>query len=102
MIAVESVNGNVRGQGNFATFVCSAGESLPQTTFTWYKDGKLLSPSDRVSISTVERQSTLILKDLDVQNDGGHYTCRATNPVGFRETSVNLAVESKWPLTFNP
>ena len=73
-------------------------------TVEWLKSGAVLSASDRVSVSNVTQQTSLvylasvIVHPLSVTTDNGLYTCRAivdTNPLELNvQRAIHLDTES--------
>ena len=64
-------------EGDDVTFNCSAtGNSAP--TFRWTKDGSVLTPASRISLSSDSKQLTITNV---TREDSGQYVCEATNNV---------------------
>lgn len=64
------------------------------------KDGEEVLPSPRAKATYKDGMATLDLKDLEPE-DGGKYTCRATNSFGDIETTANLKVEGQYASRVN-
>ena len=69
---------------------CEA-SATPEPTLTWYKDGKVLQASTRVTISNNRVQ----VRNLERQ-DGGVYTCTFKNVVGQVSHIIKLVIEGEW------
>lgn len=67
-------------------------------TLTWYKDGKLLTVSDRFSVECVNQEKgTYALRIESVKlSDSGRYKCVAKNPAGECFCSTNVQVKEKF------
>ena len=64
----------------------------PSPTITWTKDGDSLEDNSRISISTQEGSSTLIIASTR-QEDSGVYQCEATNIANTTSLSTTVIVE---------
>lgn len=64
-------------------------ESEPPASVSWSKDGNLLLPRDRISISLI---GSLIINNLTV-TDTGRYECSASNEYGRDTASLFLTVK---------
>ncbi|XP_061113229.1 B-cell receptor CD22-like [Conger conger] len=62
-------------EGERIGFTCKVQSSNPPASYSWYKDWSQLGCTDR----------ELNLTDIKLQ-DTGNYYCRATNPVGYKES----------------
>uniref|UniRef100_A0A7N4PFA3 non-specific serine/threonine protein kinase n=1 Tax=Sarcophilus harrisii TaxID=9305 RepID=A0A7N4PFA3_SARHA len=60
--------------GSSATLSCEVAEA--QTEVTWYKDGKKLSPSQKVHVEAKGRSRQLVVQQAE-RTDAGEYTCEA-------------------------
>lgn len=61
-------------------------------SMTWMKDGKPLSPSDRLVFSS--DKSSMMIKVLQ-KEDNGVYMCQLTNPVSTDKASYKMVVNCK-------
>ncbi|XP_043342030.1 hemicentin-1 isoform X3 [Cervus canadensis] len=64
-------------------------DAVPPPTLTWLKDGRPLLK--RPGLSVTENGSVLKIEDAQVQ-DGGRYTCEATNVAGKTEKNYNVNI----------
>ncbi|XP_037503799.1 obscurin isoform X1 [Rhipicephalus sanguineus] len=71
---------------------------IPAPDVVWKKDGKELSPSRRITISSdVESESySLVIQDVD--DDFGQYTCKASNSAGETEADAMLTLKGEPPV----
>lgn len=63
----------------------------PPPLISWFKDGRRLSQSPKVSITQADGISKLVLKNANDDN-AGLYTCKADNDTGQDETQANVSV----------
>ncbi|XP_074600440.1 uncharacterized protein LOC141854581 isoform X3 [Brevipalpus obovatus] len=63
----------------------------PPPLISWFKDGRRLSQSPKVSITQTDGISKLTLKNANDDN-AGLYTCKADNDTGQDETQANVSV----------
>lgn len=79
--------------GNPAKFECET-EDAPNVSFKWFKDGHPIKDGDKYRI--ISRFSTSSLEILrPTKEDGGGYTCKASNLHGSDECSASLSVTGK-------
>ncbi|XP_065792282.1 hemicentin-1 isoform X3 [Muntiacus reevesi] len=64
-------------------------DAIPPPTLTWLKDGRPLLKKPGLSVT--ENGSVLKIEDAQVQ-DGGRYTCEATNVAGKTEKNYNVNI----------
>ncbi|XP_068231428.1 hemicentin-1-like [Palaemon carinicauda] len=86
--------------GEPVVFECDAiGDPPPQVT--WYRGAKQVKPHSRLQL--LEDDHVLIITTIQ-ENDGGEYTCLATNLAGITEETFNLQVlvPPKMPGTEEP
>ncbi|KAA0715592.1 Neural cell adhesion molecule 2 [Triplophysa tibetana] len=74
--------------GESVTFTCRAYGS-PEPDVTWYRKGVQLEESERYVMRA--RGTTLTVRNIQ-QNDGGSYTCKASNKAGEVEHELFLKV----------
>lgn len=74
-------------------------EGVPKPEVRWYRNGKEITPSDRVNIVVEEHRTTLHIPQV-FRPDGGKYEVRATNPAGEARSSGTISVTSKSHLWF--
>lgn len=81
--------------GDEAQFECEF-HGDPTPTITWYRDNKLIKPSNLYVINTsadsTHARSTLIIKRVTLQSNAV-YTVKAENAAGSAKSSANLLVE---------
>ena len=63
------------------TLSCTADDTLPPPTYSWYRDGNLLTNDRLYQLTNVSRE------------DSGVYTCAISNPLGARSTDMQLTIE---------
>ena len=79
-------------RGTTLTLSCDY-DSVPPPTITWLHNGSPLSPTDpRVTITSTDSRSDLMRTNLG-ENEGGTYTCNASNVVGSNSTDINVVVQ---------
>lgn len=80
--------------GDEARFECVF-RGDPQPTISWYRESKLIRPSNLYSISTdlAENKSTLTIKRVTL-NGNAVFTVKAENAAGSAKSSANLVVEA--------
>ncbi|XP_075252147.1 uncharacterized protein LOC142344413 isoform X2 [Convolutriloba macropyga] len=66
-------------------------EAYPPPRVQWFKDSKLLTPSDRITMSEDGPEKVLTIDDVD-DGDQGVYVCKADNAQGTIQTSATLQV----------
>ncbi|CAM4630245.1 unnamed protein product, partial [Lepidochelys olivacea] len=80
-------------EGNSVVLECSiSGE--PQPIVTWFRNGKILTPTEKFQFEEEEDGSYRLHIDEVSVSDAGTYKCVAENTVGVIETVSNLTVES--------
>ena len=62
----------------------AAGQPVP--TYSWYKNGELLSSSSGVTVES----NTLVIDSIDVTRDNGMYQCAASNTHGVTFSTAQL------------
>ncbi|XP_049450272.1 titin-like [Epinephelus fuscoguttatus] len=84
--------------GNPAKFECET-EDAQNVSFKWFKDGHPIKEGDKYRI--ISRFCTSSLEILSPhKEDGGEYTCKASNQHGSDECSASLSVTEKSPPAF--
>lgn len=77
--------------GESVTFSCVTSGS-PDPDVTWHRKGKQIENSDKHALSMLDGgRGVLTVRGVD-QEDGGPYTCRATNKAGTLESQLVLKV----------
>jgi len=66
----------------------------PKATVSWYKNGRLVQPSERILIEKISRKHLFTIKNLDEIQDAGTYTCHAKNSLGEFKENFHLQVSS--------
>uniref|UniRef100_A0A4X2KQ36 Ig-like domain-containing protein n=1 Tax=Vombatus ursinus TaxID=29139 RepID=A0A4X2KQ36_VOMUR len=74
--------------GSSATLSCELAQA--QTEVTWYKDGKKLSPSQKVHVEAKGRSRQLVVQQAG-KADAGEYTCEA----GGQKVTFHLDVKGQ-------
>lgn len=69
---------------------CKVSGSLPMV-FSWYKDFKLITSSEKYKLLYQDNTTTLEFDQLEI-SDRGTYICKATNSVGSDECSGFLNI----------
>ena len=95
MITANSSSSISVVDGYNITLSCTSSGSPPDT-FTWMKDGILVTQSSDIATVTHSSSSAVFSIDFTISNfsiiDSGTYTCTVTNPIGSDNYSliVNL------------
>lgn len=106
----KSVNVNIQMRPNFTiplkdqikdfnsevNFVCEA-NSIPDSNYTWYKNGEFLNRDNLDRDKYVVQDNLLTVKYLDPDKDNGMYQCRAMNQLAAVYSSAQLRVLSMKP-----
>ena len=67
-------------EGSIAFFECSADDTMPAPTYTWFKgENPVVQDNMRIYVSNVTH--TLLMKDVGPE-DAGAYSCRVENSAG--------------------
>lgn len=74
-------------------------EGVPKPEVRWYRNGKEITPSNKVHIVVEEHKTTLHIPQV-FRPDGGKYEVRATNPAGEARSSGTISVTSKAQFRF--
>ena len=61
---------------------------------SWFKDNKEIHNDEKYKVDLSESLMSVTITDLN-QNDGGVYTCRASNAAGQEETSGTLCIRGQ-------
>lgn len=61
-------------------------------SFSWFKDGRLLKPGDRVRVLPTEESSVLSISRVSSQ-DSGSYACLANNGLAEEKIDKDVTVE---------
>ena len=72
----------------------------PEPEVRFYKEGDLLVDGGKYHIGKEGPLYYLDITKTDI-DDEGRYTCKASNPVGFSETSCEVIVECKYLQIYN-
>ena len=64
-----------------AKIPCKPSTAAPRPTIEWFKDGNLITYGEN-SRYRLEMDGTLVIKQVDKDQDGVNYTCKATNLKG--------------------
>ena len=79
--------------GSPVTLSCTS-EGSPPDTFTWMKDGMLLTPTPSITTVTHDDTTAAFRSDYTINNvtadDSGTYTCNVTNPIGSDSHSITV------------
>src|SRR6218665_1169546 len=79
----------IQKNGETVDIFCEANGN-PDPTLTWYKDGREMAPTDRVSIGNNRIQLTQLGPD-----DGGLYNCTFRNIIGQISHAIRLVIEGE-------
>lgn len=91
---VSAPQGKIAEQGR-DVFLDAIIDSYPPSDITWSKNGVDLTPDgDKLKITNEVNKTRLDIKSLTVE-DGGHYTCKATNTAGGASCTTDIIVKSK-------
>lgn len=92
---VSAPQGKIAEQGE-NVFLDAIIDSYPPSDITWSKNGVELIPNgDKLKITSEVNKTRLDVKHLVVE-DGGHYTCKATNTAGGTSCTTDIIVKSTY------
>ena len=74
------------------TLTCDINPGEPVASVTWYKDSKELRAGRKLSMSYVDSEASLVIKDAGLA-DAGTYSCEAVNKLGRVQTDGILTVQ---------
>ena len=80
-------NGNIK-------LNCDLLQGLKPVQFSWYFNDEVLKENDKLQITVREDSSSLMIKELSVDNNG-HFKCLAANSYGSDYQKVSVYVNSK-------
>lgn len=82
-------------QGHRSVMQCTI-KASPETTVTWYKNGKIIEPSTDylINYDRITGVCTLEISESFPQ-DSGQYTCVASNTAGKESSTAWLVVKGK-------
>lgn len=80
------------GVGDELKLECAI-EWISLQNLTWYKDGKLLTSSDRIKIGS--RNTSMTISSLE-KDDSGNYSCIAINLFGRDQHSIEINVSGRF------
>ncbi|XP_028968508.1 fibroblast growth factor receptor-like [Galendromus occidentalis] len=92
-IVIDKLSSKFLKVGRSGTFTCSLIEGK-SASFSWTKDGRLVSNSDRIQVLSTRRSSTLSFDEIET-SDVGNYTCIASNSFSEDRSSAALEVEDR-------
>ncbi|XP_073720236.1 obscurin isoform X42 [Misgurnus anguillicaudatus] len=87
---VKPVSSRV-GLGGDVTFYCRVA-AHPTPNFDWEKDGRYLSETNRIKITSDSESSSLRIQSVRSM-DSGSYTCRVQNSIGRAQSAAALVVD---------
>ena len=64
-----------------ARLPCKPSTGAPQPSYRWFKDGELITYEEN-SRYKLDMDGTLVIKEVDKDQDGVNYTCKASNLMG--------------------
>ena len=88
--SLKKVDGRV---GSQVSLECRVSGSQPMVV-SWFKDNKEIHSDERYQVDLSESLVSVKITNLH-QNDGGVYTCRASNSAGQEETSGTLCIRGQ-------
>ncbi|XP_046902304.1 myosin light chain kinase, smooth muscle isoform X1 [Hypomesus transpacificus] len=65
----------------------------PEPQITWYRNGKTVTSGERLIMEQSVRGTFSLVVQGVQEEDGGRYTCEATNDAGSRQVTVEITVE---------
>lgn len=80
------------GSSNVTINIPDFTSNPPPTKYTWYRNGKKMESSKRITIVN----ATALLFNPLLQEDYGNYTVRAENEVGDGNGTANIDVQCKY------
>lgn len=72
-------------------------EGVPTPEVRWYRNGKEITPSEKVIIETEEHKTVLHIPEV-FRPEGGKYEIRAVNPAGEARCSGSVSVTSEFQI----
>lgn len=79
------------GLGGDVTFYCRVA-AHPAPNFDWEKDGRYLSETNRIKVTSENESSSLRIQSVR-SLDSGTYTCRVQNSIGRSQSAATLVVD---------
>ncbi|OQR77543.1 titin-like [Tropilaelaps mercedesae] len=80
-------------QGKISSLLCLVIEG-EEVSFSWLKDGHVITPSERISLYSDGTGSKLTFRQTQV-SDSGNYTCVARNEASTARMVVKFSVEGR-------
>lgn len=80
--------------GYKTSVTCMIMRGDPPVSYQWYKNGKKINPTSRVSVETHEKFSTLVFDPVE-ESSVGNYTCVVSSAHGKDNYSAYLTVRCK-------
>ncbi|TRY90214.1 hypothetical protein DNTS_005822 [Danionella cerebrum] len=90
VFTVKPVSSRV-GLGGDVTFYCRV-SAHPAPNFDWEKDGRYLSETNRIKVTSENDSSSLRIQSVR-SLDSGTYTCRVQNSIGRSQSAAALVVD---------
>lgn len=91
---ISTPQGKISEQGE-DVYLDAIIDSYPPSDITWSKNGiELIPDGNKLKITSEVNKTRLDIQNLAVE-DGGQYTCKATNPAGGTSCTTDIIVRSK-------
>jgi len=81
--------------GDRASITCSVIKGDVPLNVKWLKNGNLIDPSQRISITQVDQYNSILVIEHLLAAHTGNYSCVVSNPAAEAETTQTLLVNGK-------
>jgi Down syndrome cell adhesion molecule-like protein 1 len=81
--------------GDRASITCSVIKGDTPLSVKWLKNGVLIDPSQRISVTRVDQYNSILLIEQLSASHSGNYSCVVSNPAAEVESTQALLVNGK-------
>lgn len=81
--------------GDRASITCSVIKGDTPLSVKWLKNGVLIDPSQRISVTQVDQYNSILLIEQLSASHSGNYSCVVSNPAAEVESTQALLVNGK-------
>lgn len=82
-------------EGILARITCVVSRGDHPLSFTWVKDGRLITPDLGITVRTFDEYSVVLTINNVTSKHNGNYTCIANNPAGSANHTAQLVVNGE-------